>query len=213
MNPRAGYGTPRYGDCHIISKWGNGIGGAASYNFGVTSEGHLYVATFNNSVTTQVRDTSVVSTNTWHSVVLVRDATSYRLYRDGTLLFSTNSLVQPQHNSGLNLNLGREGSSNDGFYGGALDDVRIYNRALSDSEIFELYTWELGTRVEILKAVRPSFSNLSIGTKYQLQTSSNLTAWTNEGSPFTATASSMVYPGYWDVVNWNTLNFRLHVVP
>ena len=67
--------------------------------------------------------------------------------------------------------------------------------------------------VNLIKAVKPSFSRLSIGTNYQLQVSANLNNWTNQGSAFTATNTSMVYPQYWDVDNWNSLFFRLQVAP
>ena len=59
--------------------------------------------------------------------------------------------------------------------------------------------WSLDTPtlVTLIKAVKPSFANLSIGTNYQLQVSGDLTTWTNQGSPFTATNASMIYPQYW----------------
>jgi hypothetical protein len=62
-------------------------------------------------------------------------------------------------------------------------------------------------------AVTPSFNHLLLGTNYQLQVSSDFTTWTNQGSPFTATNSSIIYPQYFDVDNWNQLFFRLQVSP
>lgn len=71
----------------------------------------------------------------------------------------------------------------------------------------------VGPKVDLIKAVKPSFANLRVGTKYQLQSSADMKTWTNQGSPFTATNTSMVYPQYWDVDNWNSLFFRLQVGP
>jgi hypothetical protein len=65
----------------------------------------------------------------------------------------------------------------------------------------------------LLKAVKPSFTNLLLGTNYQMQVSSDMNNWTNQGSAFTATNTSMVYPQYWDVANWDSLFFRLQVAP
>lgn len=65
----------------------------------------------------------------------------------------------------------------------------------------------------LLKAVRPSFSNLLLTTNYQLQVSTDLQNWTSQGAPFTATNNSMVYPQYWDVANWGSLFFRLQRLP
>ena len=100
-----------------------------------------------------------------------------------------------------------------GFYSGKLDDVRIYNRALSSSEVQQLYALESEPIVSVRKAVSPSFSNLYRGTNYQLQVSGDLTTWTNQGSPFTPTNTVMDYPQYFDVDNWGKLFFRLQPSP
>jgi len=96
---------------------------------------------------------------------------------------------------------------------GFIDDVRIYNRALSASEVQQLYLYEAAPIVSLLKAVKPAFDQLRIGTNYQLQVSSDLNSWTNQGAAFIATNSSMVWPQYFDVDNWNQLFFRLQVAP
>ena len=70
-----------------------------------------------------------------------------------------------------------------------------------------------GPTVALIKAVKPSFSYLSVGNNYQLQISSALNTWTNYGTAFTATNSNITYPQYWDVDSWNQLFFRLQVVP
>lgn len=65
----------------------------------------------------------------------------------------------------------------------------------------------------LVKAVRPSFTNLILGRSYQLQVSSDMSTWTNQGTPFTATNFNMVYPQYWDVDNWDRVCFRLQGTP
>ena len=109
--------------------------------------------------------------------------------------------------------MGEPGDAVASFLHGSLDDVRIYNRAFSSNEVSQLYIIESGPRVSLIKAVKPSFSNLTIGANYQLQVSGNLNTWTNQGSPFTATNTSGVYPQYWDVDDWSQLFFRLQVSP
>ena len=96
---------------------------------------------------------------------------------------------------------------------GWLDEVRIYNRALSSSEVQQLYDYESGPRVGLIKAVKPSFSTLTPGVKYQLQASLDLNTWYDQGLPFFATSTNMVYPSYYDVDSWDQLFFRLQVVP
>jgi hypothetical protein len=96
---------------------------------------------------------------------------------------------------------------------GAIDDVRLYNRALSSEEVQQLEQVEAARRptLSLVKAVKPAFGLLTVGTNYQLQVSADLVNWTNHGPPFTATNSSMTLPEYWDVGNWTQLNFRLQV--
>ena len=95
-------------------------------------------------------------------------------------------------------------------FGGAIDDLRIYNRTLSDSEMQQLFQLENTPRVNIVKAVTVSFSNLTVSTNYQLQVSTDLNSWTNFGTPITATNTFMIYSNYWNVSDWNQLFFRLH---
>jgi hypothetical protein len=67
----------------------------------------------------------------------------------------------------------------------------------------------LGIQVGIVEAVAPTFSGLTFGSNYQLQSSSDLLNWTNQGPPFTATNSVMVYPQYFNVMNFYQYYFRL----
>lgn len=74
-------------------------------------------------------------------------------------------------------------------------------------------SYQLGPVVSLIKAVKPSFNFLTVGNSYQLQVSGDLLNWTNVGSAFMATNTTMVYPQYWDVDNWSALSFRLQLSP
>jgi len=63
--------------------------------------------------------------------------------------------------------------------------------------------------INIQKAVYLTSSNLWTGSNYQVQASTDLLNWTNQGSVFTATNSSWSSTQYWNVSNWNQLFFRL----
>lgn len=92
-----------------------------------------------------------------------------------------------------------------------IDDIRIYNRALSSNEVAQLYAIESAPIVNIQKAVYLTSNNLWTGSNYQVQASSDLINWTNQGSVFTATNSFWRSTNYWDVANWNQLFFRLQL--
>jgi len=75
-----------------------------------------------------------------------------------------------------------------------LDTVHIYNRALQDSEVQTLYSDEATGLVPtvgvVIKTIRVNMMQLVPQLTYQLQTSTNLSSWTNVGSSFTATNSA-----------------------
>ena len=58
-----------------------------------------------------------------------------------------------------------------------------------------------------------TLGSTSLTTNYQMQISGDLTTWTNYGAAFKATNTSMIYPLYFDVDNWNSLYFRLKITP
>ena len=100
-----------------------------------------------------------------------------------------------------------------GLFHGALDDIRIYNRALPSDEIQQLFAHDSEPVVTLKRAVKPVFSNLLVGATYQLQASADLKTWTNAGLPFMANGSAMDAPQYWDVDDWPGLFLRLQIVP
>ena len=77
--------------------------------------------------------------NTWYHVTGVYNAASSQLHvylngqlDDGTLL---GTVTSTQRNSSVNVNIGRRPGSSSNNFNGRLDDVRIYNRALTQTEI------------------------------------------------------------------------------
>jgi hypothetical protein len=156
----------------------------------------------------------------WLHLVGVGTATSEQLYVNGILVSNVTGLVSSDIGQATVMNIGRDVSNGGGpgydDFDGRMDEVRIYNRALSATEVQQLYDYEYAFQFEpsisLLKAVKPSFNYLLPGTNYQLQVSSDLNTWTTN-STFTATNTSMTYTQYFDVDNWNTLFFRLQVAP
>jgi hypothetical protein len=163
----------------------------------------------------------VIPRGVWTQIAMVYSSTTGTLFVNGAPVASF-AVGGPITNSSPGYSMADfrigarqepEGPYSYEYFHGGIDDVRVYNRALSASEIQQLYVIESGPRVDLIKAVKPSFSNLTLTTNYQLQVSADLNSWTNQGSAFTATNTSMVYPWYWDVDNWNSLFFRLQVTP
>jgi len=96
-------------------------------------------------------------------------------------------------------------------YAGLIDDLRIYNRALSANEVGQLYAVESAPHVDLIKSSNrrsPTFSR----DKLSVAGSGDLNTWTNK-------ERSLQPPTDYDLSpvlgrdNWNSLYFRLQLVP
>ena len=77
----------------------------------------------------------------WYSYTLVKDGAIYRQYINGALEHEYNNPVASVYNYDVQL---RFGSINEvhQFFGGDMDDIRIYSRSLSTVEVKSLYDYE-----------------------------------------------------------------------
>jgi hypothetical protein len=124
------------------------VGGEGTFYEGykfVLSNNKLYLGMQDNSGNRKdIFGNTVVADNQWHHIAAVRDVSSDKLYlyldgepdatpvtdnTTGTLATSQSFWIgrQPYYNS---------------YFNGGIDDVRIYNQALSAEEVRQLYFWE-----------------------------------------------------------------------
>lgn len=203
----------------LSSNWMNVIspGTQNSYELGVaTNSAQAFLDFRFGAGTISVNSAAgALQTNTWIHLAMVYDGTKITLFVNGVAVSSVPASSSLYQDPEAILNIGAyqyyyAGTVyNDAFGGfvGSIDEVRIYNRALSNQEIGELMSPPV---VNLVKAVTVNFSYLTVGSNYQLQVSSDLNSWTNFGTPITATNSFMTYSNYWNVSDWNQLFFRLH---
>jgi hypothetical protein len=78
--------------------------------------------------------------NTWNNIVITRNSSSgiVNTYINGVLDNTFTGYIGTYSNI-QRLNFGRQGSSNQHFLNGKLDDIGIWNRALSPSEVTQLF--------------------------------------------------------------------------
>ena len=81
-----------------------------------------------------VNGSAIVTTDTWRHVALVYDGAQASIYIDGLLDVSVESTGQINV-SAYNLYIGENSQATGRQLGGSVDDVRIYNRALSPAEV------------------------------------------------------------------------------
>lgn len=76
----------------------------------------------------------------WHHVAGTYDGSEVKLYIDGALeasLAYTGSIASSTHS----VNIGSNAEVSGRFYDGAIDDVRIYDNALTAGQVLQLYEW------------------------------------------------------------------------
>lgn len=88
-------------------------------------------------VTTNV----TVKNNQWHYVIATFDGITMKCYVDGVLKNIKSNLPKNEIDncSGGNIRIGKWWLVDPLFFKGQLDEIRIYNRALSDAEVLKLY--------------------------------------------------------------------------
>ena len=80
--------------------------------------------------------------NEWIHLVGVRESTHTKLFMNGSLVSQNVGSSGSVNETGRNLYFGKYRDSNSIFSNISIDDARIYNRALSSSEVFALYQFE-----------------------------------------------------------------------
>lgn len=86
----------------------------------------------NNTITTSH------SNNTWYHYVCTYDGTTSKIYKDGTLISSTATTWNTANNSDIfRLGLTEDGVQN--YFSGAIDDLKIYNYALTQADVTSLH--------------------------------------------------------------------------
>jgi len=89
------------------------------------------------STATLVASSGTLATNTWYHVATTYDGATIKLYLNGVLVGSTNKTGALNTSSAVGVDIGRNPDSY-GYLSGKLDDMRVYNRALTASEITTL---------------------------------------------------------------------------
>jgi hypothetical protein len=145
-------GTYPTGNTWSMSAWVyfNGTGGSAVYQFGnayfvesLSSTGFDY--RYYDGSADRTLSVSKTITTGWHHFVWTHDRTVGGIaYLDGVNV-GTNSYTTSNSPSYSNVFIGREGSpSGNIFFNGYIDEFGIWNRALSTTEISDLYNGGAG---------------------------------------------------------------------
>lgn len=121
--------------------------------------------------------------STWYHVVLVKVGTTIYFYANGALVGSVGISGTIDLGAINGLGIGRHNGTTANWLTGSVDDVFVFNRALSAGEIWKLYS---GVPVTELYST-PLFSDANIVSYYRLEGNSNDSKSTNNGTDSNAT--------------------------
>ena len=109
-----------------------------SYIIDVRSSGYVHFEVYNGGYGFYFDSDVNVGDGFWHHIVGVRTSTTEgEIYVDGNLAGSGSGLSKSLNN--VDVVIGRWNGSAFRYFNGIIDDVRIYNRALSAEEVQQLY--------------------------------------------------------------------------
>jgi hypothetical protein len=155
------------------------------YEFGITSAGELMfrINPTESSVAERISSGAGLQANVWQHVAVVYDGASIRFYRDGVLV-STVAAGGRLYPATSDLFIGIYESATSSQFSGSLDELRIYDRGLTDSEIKKLYSLTIGTTTT---TSTPSTSTTSTSTTRPTTTTSTSTTRITTTSSSTST--------------------------
>jgi hypothetical protein len=104
----------------------------------VCGDGDLSFIVFQPQGQTLYSTNVTLNPNTWYHIGVIYDAPNVKIYVNGLLVLNQNTIPIPNVD-GL-MNFGASISGNSQYLNGKLDDIAIHNRALTASEIQQLYT-------------------------------------------------------------------------
>ncbi len=153
--------TLTYGNDFTASVWFKGSSQTPSdWNYWIMGSARLEFGTFGNGIV--FKDNGAVGTpsvnggttfldNNWHQAVGVIRSNVMEIWVDGILRATRSDYPTGQTHTNENHKIG--GNAGVRYWGGSLDDVRIYNRALSAAEVAQLYNSKIYTRAIVIENV------------------------------------------------------------
>ena len=126
----------------LLQKWG-GTGTGASYMVALNPSGIPIMVTNDGNVNSSLTGLNPISLNNWTLITYSFENGLAKLFINGIYVTSANNLVIPAIQSSsieIARNLNQFANYDGDAFAGILDDIGIWNRALTASEIQQLYT-------------------------------------------------------------------------
>ena len=136
-----------------VFSYGTGTTGNA-FGGGVSTDRTMMVS-HNDDYTLIMPGWATNTVGVWHHFVMTYDGTTAKMYRNGQLMGSMAKSWNTINNSDIfKLGLGTGGQQ---WFNGLIDDLKIYDRAVTDAEALEIYNEPNSNTIGLIKSF--SFNN------------------------------------------------------
>lgn len=177
----------------IMGSYGWGYGVVLSNNNKVQL---TYLSSNNPQVWTTNVSNSALTKNTWQMVTITRVGNTISIYINGILDNTfTNSPNILTYTNKSNCWFGANGQTKGAYFDGILDDIGLWNRALTASEINDLY---IGCKLSISKEPISQTVNINQHAQFTISTNDNLASyqWQSDlGTGFQNLSNAGLYSG------------------
>lgn len=128
--------------------------------------GNYKLGTFvGNGTTNYFTESAVLSLATMTHVVFTDDLTTTKIYINGVLNTSVaHATITSINATASQAWIGASGSSPSLFFSGSIDEVGLWNRAITTSEVSQLYNTGLGSTYPFVTLKTDAVSNISLST-------------------------------------------------
>jgi hypothetical protein len=118
--------------------------GSSGLHFGSNSSRQLVSRILTASVVTSTGIT--FTTGTWNHIIVSADGSTYDIYKDGVAAVTDQSYTAVSNNRPIYLGCRNSSGTADSYSNAVIDDVRIYNRAISATEATRLFAVGAGNK-------------------------------------------------------------------
>jgi len=167
----------------------------------VNSTGLRFRLRAGGTTTTVETSTGQIQAGRWYHIAATYDGAKMRIYKDGVSLKEADKTGIVDTNSSVDAALGNQpaGAGTDLGFDGLLDDVRVYNRALTTTEISSLMALSTNSPPLARFTATPTSGYVTLQVQFDASTSSDpeggpLTYSWNFGDGTTGTGSNPQHP-------------------
>ncbi len=131
-------GSTQSDNAAVLNKYSSSSGGFTLQQNNSTTNQYVFAWGNGSSYTCEATTTIILTANVWQHVMVVKSGSTVTGYVNGVIHDSCTGAFSTVSYSSDNVTLGRRASAGDRYWSGVMDDVRIYNRALTTKELAQL---------------------------------------------------------------------------